>query len=147
MMSVWWTLTACVGLGLTTFGCANLPVTPAPDIVRTSPDGVQSGGTQFDGVYRGAVQITSTAPEIPRNWCQVAGDHMILRVTNDAINYTLPYANIPGSQTFSVSIAPNGSFSGVGSRNATMSGQVTGDQISGTMAGEGCEWTFSARRS
>jgi hypothetical protein len=142
MMSLWRTLTACVGLELTTFGCANLPVTPKPYI-----DLVQSGGTQFDGVYRGAVQIMSTGPEIPRDWCQPASDHMILRVTNDAINYTLSYANIPGPQTFSVPIASNGSFSGVGSRYATMSGQVSGDQISGTITGEGCEFTFSARQS
>jgi hypothetical protein len=74
MMSLWRTLTACVGLELTTFGCANLPVTPKPYIDR-----VQSGGTQFDGVYRGAVQIMSTGPEIPRDWCQPASDHMIRR--------------------------------------------------------------------
>ena len=147
MMDAWRILTACVGLGLPTFGCANLPVVSPADTVLTSPSSTQFGGTKFDGVYQGTIQITSAAQGIPRDWCQPVGDHMILRVTNDSINYTLTYSAITQTQTFSIPIASDGSLSGAGSMNATMEGQVTGNQINGTMAGEGCTWVFSVRRS
>jgi hypothetical protein len=71
---------------------------------------------------------------------------MNLRVTDDTINYTLTFANIGHTQTFSIPVDANGSFSGTGSMHDTMSGQVVGSQISGTIAGEGCNWAFSAQR-
>ncbi len=146
-MGAWRVLTACVGLGLTTFGCANRPVTPPTDTALASPASTQYGGTQFDGVYQGAIQITSAAPEIPRDWCQPTGNRVIFRVSNGSINYSMAYGAITVTQTFSVPIASDGSFSAAGSMNATMSGQVTGNQINGTIVGEGCDWAFSVRRS
>ena len=146
-MGAWRVLMVCVGVGLPTFGCGNLPVAPPADTVQSRAGSAQFGGTQFDGVYQGAIQITSAAQGIPRDWCQPVGDRMILRVANDFINYTLTYSSITQTLTFSVPIASDGSFSGTGSMNATMEGQVTGNQISGTMAGEGCAWAFSVQRS
>jgi hypothetical protein len=136
---------ACMGLGLLTCGCANLPVKPSADTLTVASGSPQ--GTRFDGVYQGTLQITSAAPRVPRNWCQPVGNRMIVRVTDDTINYTLTFANIGHTQTFSIPVDANGSFSGTGSMHDTMSGQVTGSQISGTIAGEGCNWAFSAQRS
>jgi hypothetical protein len=149
-MGAWRVLTACAALGLPTFGCANLPVTATPVAVPPSPGNIQSGGTQFDGVYQGAIQITATASMISPKMCQpVGGEHIVLRVANGSLDYTLAYANVAQTaQTFSVPIGPDGSFSGVGSLEATISGRVTGDQISATIVGAGyCSWAFSARRS
>ena len=91
-MSAWRVLMVCLGVGLPTFGCANLPVAPPADTVQSRAGSAQFGGTQFDGVYQGAIQITSAAQGIPRDWCQPVGDRMILRVTNDSISYTLIYS-------------------------------------------------------
>ena len=129
------------------FGCANLPVKPYAETLAVPSESARFGGTQFDGVYEGAIQITSAAPEIPSDWCQPAGNRILLRVTNDSVNSSLTYANARRTQTFSIPVASDGSFSGVGSMNAAMSGQVSGNQISGTIVGEGCNSSFSARRS
>jgi hypothetical protein len=106
-------LLVCLGLGLLTFGCANLPVKPSADTLMVPSGSPQ--GTQFDGVYQGTLQITSAAPRVPRNWCQPVGNRMSLRVTDDTINYTLTFANIGHTQMFSIPVDANGSFSGTGS--------------------------------
>jgi hypothetical protein len=147
MMAAWRILPVCMGLGLLTFGCANLPVKPSAETLEAASKSTQLAGTQFDGVFQGAIKIISAGPEIPRNWRQPVGNGMILRVTNGSIHYALAYANLGQTQTFSIPVASDGLFSGSGSMSTTMSGHVTGNQINGTIVGQGCSWAFSAQRS
>jgi hypothetical protein len=143
-MAAWRILPVCMGLGLPMFGCANLPIERSAE--TPASESTQLAGTQFDGVFQGTIQLTSVGPGVPRNWCQPVRKGTILRVSNGSIHYALPYASLK-TQTFSIPVASDGLFTGSGSMYATMSGQVTGNQISGTIVGQGCSWAFSARRS
>lgn len=129
-------------------GCAasGPPATsPSPPPVRVS----------VDGDYRGTIQLTSASSLISgaqSNWCNTP-PALDLSLRNNTFSFVLAHPNIPKdsgyslSPTFSVAVAPDGSFDATSQNGESeMVGRITGSRMTGQINGTGCAYSFSAER-
>jgi hypothetical protein len=108
----------------------------------------KSSVTSFDGSYQTTIHITNIAPEAKgSNWCETPGQPTIT-VTNGQFSYAVPHPNVPANITpiFSATMAPNGSFLGQ-TVDGTISGQVHGTHMEGSIDGQGCGYGFAGDRT
>lgn len=135
-------VTLSIVIGIAFVGCANKVPTPTASAPPAAP------GISFDGTYRGAVQITGTASSAPRSWCETPNPIMI-QVSGNTMNYAMPHPNVMGNPTptFAVPIAQDGSFQGQASAGGSITGQINGSRMTGTISGVGCAYSLSADRS
>ena len=101
----------------------------------------------FDGAYRGTIRMTPSAGDAKGiSWCQTAGQPVIT-VANGQFSYAVPHPNVPGNPTpsFQATMARDGSFSGQGNEG-TISGNVHGTHMEGSIDGSGCIYAFTADR-
>jgi hypothetical protein len=137
--------TAQVRLGamvlvLTIAGCAG-----SMGVIR--PEAATAPVVAFDGSYRNTISVTSSAAVVGgTSWCETPGQPVIT-VTNGQFRYAVPHPNMPGNPmpTFQAALAQDGSFVGR-SNNGTISGQVHGSYIEGSIDGAGCRYTFTGDR-
>jgi hypothetical protein len=138
---------ATLATGLVLGGCTPPPSPPPP---------VSAPAVSYDGTYVGSVTLNGVGAGVPREGC-VTDPRLTLQVKNNAFTYvqTHPNSNVtaPGmatvsaTTTYSVAVAPNGSFSGQSDVSGTMTGTITGTHMSGMIEGMVCVYSFSADRS
>ena len=118
----------------------------APAAVQKSPI-PPSPTTSFDGQYRSTIQVTGMAAQATgTNWCDTTG-LPVITVSGGQFSYTVPHPNVPGNPapTFHASISQDGSFA-AGANHGTISGQVRGTHMEGTIDGQGCIYGFTGDR-
>jgi hypothetical protein len=130
-------------------GCA----TSGPPAVSPSPPSVS---VSFDGDYRGTIQLTSTNSLVSgaqSSWCNTP-PAIALSLRNNAFSYVLAHPSVPKdsgyslSPTFSVAVAPDGSFDATSQNGeAEMIGRITGSRMTGRISGTGCGYAFSAEKT
>jgi hypothetical protein len=135
---------ATLATGLALSGCAPPPPPPPPAPV-----------VSYDGTYRGMVTLTDSGAGVPREGC-ITVPQIVLQVKNNAFTYTQvhPKANVTAPNMpiesadaiYTVSIAPNGTFSGQSQLSGTISGVIAGTHMTGTIEGLVCVYSFSADR-
>lgn len=145
-MKAWRIGLATLATGLALNACAP-PPPPAPP---------PAPAVSYDGTYRGTLMLTGVGAGVPREGC-ATNPQMVLQVSNNAFTYvqTHPNSNVtaPGMQTvsatttYTVAIAPNGSFSGQSEVSGTMSGTISGTHMSGMIEGIVCVYSFTADRT
>jgi hypothetical protein len=113
---------------------------PGSNAVPASP-------VSWDGMYRGAIQITGLGSGVQRQWCQT-DPQMVVQVTNNSFRYEMPHPNAPDNPTpvYTATIAPDGTFNSQ-VVSGTIIGRVTGTRMSGTIDGSVCGYAFSMDRS
>jgi hypothetical protein len=136
---------ATLATGLVLGGCTPPPPPPPPAPV-----------VSYDGTYVGTVTLTGVGAGVPREGC-VTNPGLTLQVKNNAFTYvqTHPNSNVtaPGmatvsaTTTYTVAVAPNGSFTGQSEVAGTMSGTISGTHMSGMIEGIVCVYSFSADRT
>ncbi len=127
-------------LVLVTAGCAGSMGTIHPDTTAAPV-------TTFDGSYRTTIRVTSAATAAKgTDWCMTPGQPVIT-VTNGQFSYAVPHPNVPGNLTpvYQATMAQDGRFSGQGN-GGTISGQVTGTHMEGSIDGMGCVYGFAGDR-
>ena len=136
-MEAWRIGLATLATGLAIGGC-----TPQPPPPPAAP------AVSYDGTYQGTVSLTNVGAGVPRAGCATT-PQMVLQVKNNAFTYSQPHPNMTGvgTTTYTVTIAPNGSFSGQSQVTGTMSGTVSGTHMAGTIDGIECVYSFAADRS
>jgi hypothetical protein len=103
--------------------------------------------TSFDGAYSSTIRVTSLADAAKgSDWCDTPGQP-IVTVANGQFNYALPHPNVPGNATtnFPATMAQNGSFTGQ-VVDGTISGQVQGTHMEGSINGQACVYAFAGDR-
>ena len=104
--------------------------------------------TAFDGSYTSAIRITSEgAMVVGYSWCNTPGQP-IITVANGQFIYSVPHPDLPGdhqTSNFPATIRSDGSFIGR-SVQGTISGQVRGTHIEGSIDGVGCLYAFAGDR-
>lgn len=103
--------------------------------------------TTFDGSYRTTIRVTSAAAAASgTNWCDTPGQPVIT-VANGQFSYAVPHPNVPGTMTtsFLATLAQDGSFSGQ-AIDGTISGQVRGSHMDGSLNGQGCIYAITGDR-
>jgi hypothetical protein len=73
---------------------------------------------------------------------------MAVQVAANKFSYTMPHPNTPGNPTmvYSAAIAPDGSFrSDIGT--GVMTGRVSGTQMTGSIDGSACVYSFTMNRT
>jgi hypothetical protein len=101
--------------------------------------------TAFDGSYQSTIRITHEAATVEGySWCQTPGQP-IITVTNGQFIYVMPHPDLPGNHpptAFPATFRPDGSSVGQ-SVQGTISGQVRGIHIEGSIDGVGCFYAFA----
>jgi hypothetical protein len=127
-------------------GCATSappPASPPPMAVPVS----------FDGSYRGTIRLTSSGVSgTQSNWCDTP-PAISISVQNSTLSYVLVHPNVPQDSnyslppTFTVPIAPDGSFDAASQNGAAeMAGRITGSDMAGQINGTACGYSFTAKR-
>ncbi len=135
---------ATLATGLVLGGCTPPPPPPPPAPV-----------VSYDGTYRGTVTLTGVGAGIPREGC-VTDPKLVIQVSRNAFTYVQSHpksdVTAPGVQpvsattTYSVKVAPNGSFSGQSEVAGSMTGTISGTHMAGTIEGIVCVYSFTADR-
>jgi hypothetical protein len=128
-------------------GCA----TTAPPRTTLAP---AKSPVSFDGTYQGSIRLTSSGvPGGQTNWCDTP-PAISLSVRNNAFSYVLVHPNVPAdanysmSPTFTVVIAPDGSFNATSQNGAAeMVGRITGSHLAGQINGTACGYALAAEKS
>jgi hypothetical protein len=128
-------------------GCATSAPPPAAPKPAVAP-------VSFDGIYQGTILVTTSAAKgAQSNWCDTP-PAISLSLQNGAFSYILAHPNVPQdssyslSPTFTVSVAPDGSFDSTSQNGeAEMIGGITGSHMEGKINGTGCAYAFTADRS
>jgi hypothetical protein len=136
---------ATLATGLALGGCAAPPPPPPPAPV-----------VSYDGTYTGILTLTGVGAGVPREGCATS-PQLALQVKNNAFTYVQahPKANVsaPGmptvsaTTTYTVAVAPNGTFSGQSEVSGTMTGAISGTHMTGTIEGIVCVYSFTADRT
>jgi hypothetical protein len=111
------------------------------------PDTTTAAVTAFDGAYQTTIHVTSAAAAAQgSDWCMTPGQPVIT-VANGQFSYSVPHPNAPGNPTpvFQATMAQGGAFAGQGN-NGTISGQVSGTHMQGSIDGMGCIYGFAGDR-
>lgn len=135
-----WAWLRPMGLVLTIAGCAGSMGT-----IHTAPAPVPV--TAFDGSYRSAIHVTYVSEAAKTgSLCDTPGQP-IIAIANGQFSYALQHPNAPGNPTpmFQATMAADGSFVGQGN-NGTISGQVHGTHLDGSIDGYECIYAFSGDR-
>ena len=101
--------------------------------------------TSFDGSYRTTIRVTNSAvKETP--WCDSPGQPVIT-VANGQFSYAVPHPNVPGNPapSYPATFAQDGTFYGQ-VVSGTISGQVRGTHMEGSIDGQGCVFAFTGDR-
>ena len=124
-------------------GCTATPATQLNSVASPGP----AAATSWDGIYRGAVQITGLGSGVQQQWCET-DPQIAFQVTNNAFSYAMPHPNAPNNPTpiYSATIAPDGSFRS-SLASGTMTGRIIGSHISGKIDGSVCVYAFALDRS
>jgi len=129
-------------LMLTMTACAGSMGEPKVDTATVAPP-----VTAFDGSYRSTIRVTgSFGATQTTSWCDTPGQP-IITVANGQFSYAVPHPNVPGNPApaFPATMAQDGSFYGqlVG---GTISGQVRGTHMEGSIDGSACLYAFTGDR-
>jgi hypothetical protein len=103
--------------------------------------------TTFDGSYQTTIRVTDAAAGTEgTSWCETPGQSVVT-VANGEFSYAVPHPNVPGNPapSFPATIAQDGSFAGQ-VVSGTISGQVQGTHMAGTINGQGCVYGFTGDR-
>jgi hypothetical protein len=130
-----------------TCGCVTSGPPPVLPTSTTPP-------VSFDGTYRGSIRVTSTGISGGQtSWCDTP-PAIALSLQKGAFNYVLVHPNVPKdsnyslSPTFSVVVAPDGSFNATSQNGeAQMVGRITGSHLAGQIDGSACGYAFAADKS
>ncbi len=143
-MKAWRFGLATLATGLALSGCA--PPPPPPPAPAVS----------YDGTYQGTVMLTGVGAGVPREGC-ATDPRIALQVKNNAFTYVQGHPNsnvtapgmptVSATATYTVAVAPNGSFSGQSDVSGTMTGMISGTHMSGTIEGIVCVYSFTADRT
>jgi hypothetical protein len=119
-------------------GCAGPMGTIHTDTVPTP------AVTAFDGTYRSTIRVTKGFGQT--SWCDSPGQPVIT-VANGQFSYAVPHPNVPGNPTpsYLASFAQDGTFYGQ-VVSGTISGQVRGTHMEGSIDGQGCVFAFTGDR-
>jgi hypothetical protein len=103
--------------------------------------------TAFDGSYRSVLR--STTPTVEGQvftWCDSQGQ-AVITVDQGRFTYAVPHPNVPGNPTpvFQATMAPDGTFAG-DVVSGSLTGQISGQHLEGTISGAGCTYTLSASK-
>ena len=100
--------------------------------------------TAFDGTYRSTIRVTKGFGQT--SWCDSPGQPVIT-VANGQFSYAVPHPNVPGNPTpsYLASFAQDGTFYGQ-VVSGTISGQVRGTRMEGSIDGQGCVFAFTGDR-
>ena len=128
-------------------GCATSGPPPVAPKAAVAP-------VSFEGIYQGTIRVTTSAARgAQSNWCDTP-PAISLSVQNGAFSYILAHPNIPQdsnyslSPSFTVSVAPDGSFNSTSQNGeAEMIGGITGSHMAGKINGTGCAYAFTADRA
>ncbi len=118
-------------------GCMS-PAEPDPPPVTRGPP--LATAKSVDGTYNGVAQLASGSPDS----CGTQ-DILSLQVRANEFRYVLQQPQVPWrpSLTFTVSIAPDGSFAS-NSGDAYIKGQVRQGHMQGQIVGDACAFSFEA---
>ena len=109
----------------------------------------------YDGRYAGTVHVTGSAGGMreadcattPRLSVEVAHSRFSLPVPHPQVATATPSLSDRTTPVYEASIAPDGRITGRSNQtNATLEGQVSGQQMSGQIYGLLCYYEFSANR-
>ncbi len=126
-------------------GCATAGPPPVPPPPMATP-------YSFDGTYRGAIKLTSSAVTgAQSNWCDTP-PVISVAVRNNSFDFVLAHPNVPKdpslSPRFTVPVAPDGSFDASSPNGeAEMTGLISASQMTGRINGTGCGYSFTAAKS
>ena len=100
--------------------------------------------TSFDGTYRSTIRVTKEFGQT--SWCDSPGQPVIT-VANGQFSYAVPHPNVPGNPapSYPATFAQDGTFYGQ-VVSGTISGQVRGTHMEGSIDGQGCVFAFTGER-
>ena len=116
-----------------------------------APPMASAPATSYDGIYKGKVELAGLGAGVPAAGCATSPS-ITLQIQNNGFVYSQAHPNAattgPASATttYTVAVAPDGSFSGQSQLSGTMSGTISGTHMSGTIDGLECVYSFSADR-
>lgn len=101
--------------------------------------------TSYDGSYRNTIRVTNSAVK-GTPWCDSPGQPVIT-VANGQFSYAVPHPNVPGNPapSYPATFAQDGTFYGQ-VVSGTISGQVRGTHMEGSIDGQGCVFAFTGDR-
>jgi len=125
-----------------------------PDTPRAPPATAAAPPVAFDGTYHGTVQVTSSAMKGAQAvWCNTP-PAVTLTVQKGTFSYVLAHPDVPSdslysmSPTFTVTLAPDGSFSTLSTNGESqLEGGIAGTHLSGQINGAGCGYAITADKS
>ena len=119
-------------------GCAGPMGTIHTDTVPTP------AVTAFDGTCRSTIRVTKGFGQT--SWCDSPGQPVIT-VANGQFSYAVPHPNVPGNPapSYPATFAQDGTFYGQ-VVSGTISGQVRGTHMEGSIDGQGCVFAFTGDR-
>jgi hypothetical protein len=140
-------LAAIVAIGLVG-GCVTSGPPPLPATTPTTAP------VSFNGNYQGSIRLTSSGISGGQtSWCDTP-PALSLSIQKGTFNYVLLHPNVPKdsnyslSPTFTVVLAPDGSFSATSQNGeAQMVGRITGSHLAGQINGTACGYAFTAEKS
>ncbi len=126
---------------LTIAGCAGPMGTIHSNTVAPPPV------TSFDGAYQSTIRVTRTAATVAGTALCDSPGQPVITVANGQFSYAVPHPNVPGNPapSYPATFAQDGSFSGQ-VVSGTISGQVRGTHMEGTIDGQGCVYGFTGDR-
>ncbi len=131
--------------GLALSACAPPPPPPPPAPV-----------VSYDGTYNGTLTLSGVGAGVPQEGCATS-PQLTVQVRNNAFTYVQPHPNsnvtapgmptVSATTTYTVAVAPNGTFSGQSDVSGTMTGAISGTHMTGTIEGIVCVYSFTADRT
>lgn len=120
--------------------------------VETAPPAAPpQPAVSYDGTYRGLIRITGMATAVVQSgWCDT-NTNLAWTVRGNSFTYVMQHPKMPGTTlplTFTGAIAPDGTINLLTvNGEASMTGVATPTQITGTISGSFCAYSFSLSRS
>ena len=129
-----------LGVGAALSGCFPPPLS-TPTVVTPTVTNA------YDGTYSATVQLTSVAPMAHQSWC-TTDTQAAVQITGGTLTYTQPHPGVPDTPvvTYTATVTTDSKFNGTSSESGTITGVISGAQLSATLDGLGCFYTLTAER-
>jgi hypothetical protein len=147
--SATWGVACCLS-AIVACACTRPAPAPPPSAAAAAP------AVSFDGHYAGTAQVAAVSFGTDPQTCAIEPQFGV-DVTNNSFVYVQAHPKIAGTApgltdqkttvTYNARIAPDGTITGSSATySGTMTGHVTGTQMTGQIGGVLCNYTFTADR-